>query len=84
MDESTTESPRNFALLGAAGYVAPRHMAAIRSTGNRLIAAADPHDAVGILDSYSFDVKFFTEIERFDRHIDKLRRGVGVGSGALG
>jgi UDP-N-acetyl-2-amino-2-deoxyglucuronate dehydrogenase len=75
MDESTVGPPRNFALLGAAGYVAPRHMAAIRSTGNRLVAAADPHDAVGILDSHSFDVKFFTEIERFDRHIDKLRRG---------
>jgi UDP-N-acetyl-2-amino-2-deoxyglucuronate dehydrogenase len=66
---------RNFALTGAAGYVAPRHLQAIVDTGNRLIAAVDPHDAVGILDRYSFDVRFFTEIERFDRHVEKLRRG---------
>jgi UDP-N-acetyl-2-amino-2-deoxyglucuronate dehydrogenase len=65
----------NFALTGAAGYVAPRHLQAINETGNRLIAAVDPHDAVGILDRYSFDVRFFTEIERFDRHVEKLRRG---------
>lgn len=67
--------PLNFALLGAAGYIAPRHMEAIVKTGNRLVAAADPHDAVGALDRYSFDVSFFREIERFDRHLDKLRRG---------
>jgi UDP-N-acetyl-2-amino-2-deoxyglucuronate dehydrogenase len=67
--------PLNFALIGAGGYVAPRHMRAIRDTGNRLVAAADPNDSVGILDSYSFDVRFFKEIERFDRHLDKLRRG---------
>ena len=66
---------RNFALTGAAGYIAPRHLKAIRDTGNRLVAAVDPHDAVGILDRYSFDVRFFTEIERFDRHLEKLRRG---------
>jgi UDP-N-acetyl-2-amino-2-deoxyglucuronate dehydrogenase len=66
---------RNFALTGVAGYVAPRHLQAIEATGSRLIAAADPHDAVGILDRYSFDVRFFTEIERFDRHLEKLRRG---------
>ena len=66
---------KNFALTGAAGYVAPRHMKAIRDTGNRLVAAVDPHDAVGILDRYAFDVRFFTEIERFDRHLEKLRRG---------
>ena len=66
---------KNFALTGAAGYVAPRHLQAIKDTGNRLVAAADPHDAVGILDRYSFDVRFFTEIERFDRHLEKLRRG---------
>ncbi len=65
----------NFALIGAAGYVAPRHMKAIRDTGHRLVAATDPHDAVGILDRFSFDVRFFPEIERFDRHLDKLRRG---------
>lgn len=65
----------NFALIGAGGYVAPRHMRAIRDTGNRLVAAVDTHDAVGVLDSYAFDVKFFTEIERFDRHMEKLKRG---------
>jgi UDP-N-acetyl-2-amino-2-deoxyglucuronate dehydrogenase len=65
----------NFALIGAAGYVAPRHLKAIHDTGNTLVAAVDPHDAVGILDRYSFEVKFFPEIERFDRFLDKLRRG---------
>jgi len=65
----------NFALTGAAGYVAPRHLNAINDTGNRLVAAVDPHDAVGVLDRYSFNVRFFTEIERFDRHLEKLRRG---------
>jgi len=67
--------PRNFALMGAAGFVAPRHLQAIKETGNRLVAAVDPHDAVGVLDRYFLDVRFFTEIERFDRHIEKLRRG---------
>jgi UDP-N-acetyl-2-amino-2-deoxyglucuronate dehydrogenase len=66
---------KNFAITGVAGFVAPRHLEAIRATGNRLVAAADPHDAVGILDRYAFDVRFFTEIERFDRHLEKLRRG---------
>jgi UDP-N-acetyl-2-amino-2-deoxyglucuronate dehydrogenase len=66
---------KNFALVGVAGYIAPRHLQAIKETGNRLIAAADPHDSVGILDRYSLDVRFFPEIERFDRHLDKLRRG---------
>ena len=65
----------NFAITGVAGFVAPRHLEAIRAMGCRLIAAADPHDAVGILDRYAFDVRFFTEIERFDRHLEKLRRG---------
>src|SRR6185437_12020979 len=68
-------TPRNFALTGAAGFVAPRHLKAIKDTGNRLVAAVDPHDAVGVLDKYAFDVRFFTEIERFDRHLEKLRRG---------
>ncbi len=67
--------PRNFAVTGVAGFVAPRHLKAIQDTGNRLVAAADPHDAVGVLDRYSFNVRFFTEIERFDRHLEKLRRG---------
>jgi UDP-N-acetyl-2-amino-2-deoxyglucuronate dehydrogenase len=65
----------NFAIIGVAGYVAPRHLKAIRDTGNRLVAAVDPNDSVGLLDQYSFDVRFFTEIERFDRHLEKLRRG---------
>jgi UDP-N-acetyl-2-amino-2-deoxyglucuronate dehydrogenase len=65
----------NFAVTGVAGFVAPRHLKAIRDTGNRLVAAVDPHDAAGLLDQYSFDVRFFTEIERFDRHLEKLRRG---------
>lgn len=63
-----------FALIGAAGFVAPRHMAAIQATGNQLVAALDPSDSVGVIDSYFPDSAFFTEFERFDRHIDKLRR----------
>ena len=66
---------KNFALIGAAGYIAPRHMQAIKATGNRLAAAMDPSDSVGIIDSYFPDSSFFTEFERFDRHVDKLRRG---------
>jgi UDP-N-acetyl-2-amino-2-deoxyglucuronate dehydrogenase len=66
---------KNFAITGVAGYIAPRHLKAIQDTGNRLVAAADPHDAVGILDRFAFDVRFFSEIERFDRHLEKLRRG---------
>jgi UDP-N-acetyl-2-amino-2-deoxyglucuronate dehydrogenase len=62
-------------MTGVAGFVAPRHLKAINDTGNRLVAAVDPHDAVGVLDKYAFDVRFFTEIERFDRHLEKLRRG---------
>ena len=65
---------KNFALTGVAGYIAPRHLRAIKETGNRLLAAVDPHDAVGILDSYAYDVAYFREFERFDRHLDKLRR----------
>ena len=65
----------NFAILGVGGFVAPRHLTAIRDTGNALVAACDPHDAVGILDKFSFNVRFFTEYERFDRHLEKLRRG---------
>jgi UDP-N-acetyl-2-amino-2-deoxyglucuronate dehydrogenase len=65
---------KNFALIGAAGYIAPRHLKAIRDTGNRLLCAVDPHDSVGILDQYFPDADFFTEFERFDRHVDKLRR----------
>lgn len=65
---------KNFALIGAGGYIAPRHMKAIRDTGNNLVAAVDRSDSVGILDSFSQDISFFTEFERFDRHVDKLRR----------
>ena len=64
----------NFAAIGVGGYVAPRHLKAIRDTGNNLIAAIDPFDSVGILDRYFYEVDFFTEIERFDRHLEKLRR----------
>jgi len=65
---------KNFALIGAGGYIAPRHMKAIKDTGNNLIAALDKHDSLGILDSYFPDADFFTEFERFDRHIEKLKR----------
>lgn len=65
---------KNFAITGVAGYIAPRHLKAIKDTGNLLVAAVDPHDSVGILDRYFPDVSFFTEFERFDRHIDRLRR----------
>lgn len=71
----TSTSPRNFAITGVGGYVAPRHLDAIRLTGNRLIAALDPKDSVGLLDRYGFDIRFFTEYERFDRYLEKLRRG---------
>lgn len=65
---------KNFALIGAAGYIAPRHMQAIKTTGNDLVAALDPNDSIGIIDSYFPEADFFTEFERFDRHIDKLHR----------
>ena len=65
---------KRFALIGAAGYIAPRHMKAIKDTGNTLVCAFDPYDGVGIMDSHFPDADFFTEFERFDRHIDKLRR----------
>jgi UDP-N-acetyl-2-amino-2-deoxyglucuronate dehydrogenase len=65
---------KNFAITGVAGYVAPRPLQAIKDTGNQIVAAIDPHDSVGILDKYFPDVSFFTEFERFDRHLEKLRR----------
>jgi UDP-N-acetyl-2-amino-2-deoxyglucuronate dehydrogenase len=65
---------KNFALIGAAGYIAPRHMEAIKATGNNLVAAYDPNDSVGIMDSYFPEADFFTEFERFDRHLEKLKR----------
>ena len=66
---------KNFAVTGVGGYIAPRHLRAIRDTKSRLIAAVDPKDSVGVLDQYAFDVRFFTEVERFDRHLEKLKRG---------
>jgi UDP-N-acetyl-2-amino-2-deoxyglucuronate dehydrogenase len=65
---------KNFALTGIAGYIAPRHLQAIKDTNNNLIAAVDPHDSVGILDRYFPQASFFTEFERFDRHLEKLRK----------
>lgn len=70
---------KRFALIGAAGYIAPRHMGAIRDTSNDLVAVLDPNDSVGIIDSHFPEADFFTEFERFDRHIDKQRReGNGI------
>lgn len=65
---------KNFALIGAAGYIAPRHLKAIKDTGNNLIAALDSFDSVGIMDSYFPGADFFVEFERFDRHLEKLKR----------
>jgi UDP-N-acetyl-2-amino-2-deoxyglucuronate dehydrogenase len=65
---------KNFVLIGVGGYIAPRHMKAIKDTGNNLLAALDKHDSVGIMDSYFPDAEFFTEFERFDRHVEKLKR----------
>jgi UDP-N-acetyl-2-amino-2-deoxyglucuronate dehydrogenase len=65
---------KNFAITGVAGYIAPRHLKAIKETGNNLIAALDPHDSVGIMDSYFPNSSFFTEFERFERHLEMLRR----------
>ena len=65
---------KNFALIGASGYIAPRHMQAITETGNELVAALDPYDGIGIMDSHFPQASFFTEFERFDRFIDKYHR----------
>ena len=68
---------KNFAMLGVAGYIAPRHLKAIKDTNNQLIAALDKFDSVGIMDSYFPNTSFFVEFERFDRHLEKIkRRGV--------
>lgn len=71
-----TNPAHTFALIGAAGFIAPRHMKAIKETGNNLVAALDPFDSVGIIDSFFPEAHFFTEPERFDRHLDKLRRTI--------
>lgn len=65
---------KNFALIGAAGYIAPRHMKAIKDTDNQLLAAYDKFDSVGVMDSYFPHADFFTEFERFDRHVEKIKR----------
>lgn len=65
---------KNFAIVGASGYIAPRHMKAVADTGNRLVAAFDPNDSIGIIDGYAPYAAFFTEFERFDRFVDILRR----------
>ena len=69
---------KQFALIGAAGYIAPRHLKAIKDTGNNLVAALDPYDGVGIMDSYFPNADFFVETERFDRHIEKLKYDKGI------
>ena len=68
------DTVKNFALIGAAGYIAPRHMKAIRETGNNLIAAFDPYDGIGVMDSYFPEAEFFTELERFEDFIECFRR----------
>ena len=65
---------KKFGLIGASGYIAPRHMKAIKETNNELVAALDPYDGIGIMDSHFPQASFFTEFERFDRYVDKCRR----------
>lgn len=74
MTDIRQSKAKNFALIGAGGYIAPRHMKAIIDTGHQLVCALDKNDSVGVLDSYSYDVAFFTEFERFDRFVEKIRR----------
>jgi UDP-N-acetyl-2-amino-2-deoxyglucuronate dehydrogenase len=69
-----TESPKNFGIIGVAGYIAVRHLHAIKETGNNLLASLDKFDSVGRIDSYFPESDFFVEFERFDRHFDKLKR----------
>lgn len=64
----------NFAIIGVGGYIAPRHLNAIKETGNQIVAAVDKHDSVGIMDKYFPNASFFTEFERFDRHCEKLKQ----------
>jgi UDP-N-acetyl-2-amino-2-deoxyglucuronate dehydrogenase len=72
--ENISKATKNFAIIGVGGYIAIRHLRAIKETGNNLLASLDPADSVGIIDSFFPDSDFFVEFERFDRHIDKLRR----------
>jgi UDP-N-acetyl-2-amino-2-deoxyglucuronate dehydrogenase len=69
-----TETPKNFGIIGVAGYIAVRHLKAIKETGNNLLASLDRFDSVGRIDSYFPESDFFVEFERFDRHFDKLKR----------
>ena len=69
-----TETPKNFGLIGVAGYIAVRHLKAIKETGNNLLASLDKFDSVGLIDAYFPESDFFVEFERFDRHFDKLKR----------
>ena len=70
---------KNFVLIGAAGYIAPKHMKAIHENNGNLLAAYDKNDSVGIMDSYFPEAAFFTEFERFDRHLEKLKRkGISI------
>ena len=69
--------PKNFAIIGVGGYIAPRHLNAIKETGNEVVAALDPSDSVGIIDRYFENVHFFTEFERFDRHVELHNRKNG-------
>jgi UDP-N-acetyl-2-amino-2-deoxyglucuronate dehydrogenase len=75
--ETVKQTCKNFALIGAGGYIAPRHMRAIKDTGNVLTACLDRNDSVGVIDTFFPDADFFTEFERFDRHIERLRRENG-------
>lgn len=68
------QKPLSFALIGSAGYIAPRHMRAVKETGNRIVCALDRFDVMGTIDQYFPEADFFTEPERFDRHLDKQRR----------
>lgn len=74
MKNPSSQNIKNFAIIGVGGYIAIRHLRAIKDTGNNLLATLDPCDSVGIIDSFFPDSNFFVEFERFDRHIDKLRR----------
>jgi UDP-N-acetyl-2-amino-2-deoxyglucuronate dehydrogenase len=69
-----TEAPKNFGIIGVAGYIAVRHLKAIKETGNNLLASLDKFDSVGLIDGFFPESDFFVEFERFDRHIDKLKR----------
>lgn len=76
--QENSKNSKNFALMGVAGYIAPRHLKAIKDTGHNLLAALDKFDSVGVMDSYFPSADFFVEFERFDRHIEKLKRERGV------